>query len=166
MPRFRPRSNIASCDCPAVTANCSRRLTHYFVADPDRSACVTFVSESHFYRAEFPKAQHLPATSTWWTGEDSNLRSPQGAADLQSAGFSHSPTRPRKTRPSRQRQVQETFVPFFVPFSNPILSSNAATTSENTKRTRVKRHQPVDFILRIRSASFPRKSASGAGGGN
>src|SRR5450631_3518385 len=30
----------------------------------------------------------------WWTGEDSNLRSPQGAADLQSAGFSHSPTRP------------------------------------------------------------------------
>src|SRR6266852_5027560 len=33
----------------------------------------------------------------WWTGEDSNLRSPQGAADLQSAGFSHSPTRPVKT---------------------------------------------------------------------
>ena len=30
----------------------------------------------------------------WWTGKDSNLRSPQGAADLQSAGFSHSPTRP------------------------------------------------------------------------
>src|ERR1700730_6221271 len=50
----------------------------------------------YFYRPEFPKAQHLPATSTWWTGEDSNLRSPQGAADLQSAGFSHSPTRPRK----------------------------------------------------------------------
>src|ERR1700720_1682616 len=49
-----------------------------------------------FYRTEFPKAQHLRATSTWWTGEDSNLRSPQGAADLQSAGFSHSPTRPRK----------------------------------------------------------------------
>ena len=34
--------------------------------------------------------------SQWWTGEDSNLRSPQGAADLQSAGFSHSPTRPVK----------------------------------------------------------------------
>src|SRR5271163_2518035 len=33
----------------------------------------------------------------WWTGKDSNLRSPQGAADLQSAGFSHSPTRPAKT---------------------------------------------------------------------
>jgi hypothetical protein len=34
------------------------------------------------------------AAREWWTGEDSNLRSPQGAADLQSAGFSHSPTRP------------------------------------------------------------------------
>src|SRR5438309_4407796 len=34
------------------------------------------------------------AACEWWTGEDSNLRSPQGAADLQSAGFSHSPTRP------------------------------------------------------------------------
>ena len=31
---------------------------------------------------------------SWWTGKDSNLRSPQGAADLQSAGINHSPTRP------------------------------------------------------------------------
>src|SRR6202035_1517095 len=38
----------------------------------------------------------LGQPSCWWTGEDSNLRSPQGAADLQSAGFSHSPTRPAK----------------------------------------------------------------------
>src|SRR5206468_12327365 len=37
-----------------------------------------------------------PTTRAWWTGKDSNLRSPQGAADLQSAGFSHSPTRPVK----------------------------------------------------------------------
>src|SRR5258708_38589823 len=44
----------------------------------------------------------------WWTGEDSNLRSPQGAADLQSAGFSHSPTRPhgesQHRRPLRSRE--------------------------------------------------------------
>src|SRR6266581_3300737 len=40
----------------------------------------------------------------WWTGEDSNLRSPQGAADLQSAGFSHSPTRPAKPC-GRQRRI-------------------------------------------------------------
>ena len=41
----------------------------------------------------------------WWTGEDSNLRSPQGAADLQSAGFSHSPTRPHGKLPSRSNVV-------------------------------------------------------------
>ena len=29
---------------------------------------------------------------TWWTGEDSNLRSSQGAADLQSAAINHSAT--------------------------------------------------------------------------
>ncbi len=31
----------------------------------------------------------------WWTGEDSNLRSSQGAADLQSAAINHSATCPR-----------------------------------------------------------------------
>ena len=31
---------------------------------------------------------------TWWTGEDSNLRSSQGAADLQSAAINHSATCP------------------------------------------------------------------------
>ena len=32
------------------------------------------------------------APTTSWTGEDSNLRSPQGAADLQSAAINHSAT--------------------------------------------------------------------------
>src|SRR5215472_18980656 len=41
-----------------------------------------------------PATPANPTTGTWWTGKDSNLHSPQGAADLQSAGFSHSPTRP------------------------------------------------------------------------
>jgi hypothetical protein len=55
----------------------------------------------------FPDQERSPnddanqTASNWWTGKDSNLRSPQGAADLQSAGFSHSPTRPAKT-PRRQ----------------------------------------------------------------
>ncbi len=31
---------------------------------------------------------------SWWTGEDSNLRSSQGAADLQSAAINHSATCP------------------------------------------------------------------------
>ena len=34
-------------------------------------------------------------TKNWWTGEDSNLRSPQGAAGLQPAAISRSATRPR-----------------------------------------------------------------------
>src|SRR5713101_7739198 len=69
----------------------------------------------------------------WWTGEDSNLRSPQGAADLQSAGFSHSPTRPRKNPPNSNRLFQKN------------LLEKSSALSENTKRTRVKRHQPVNF---------------------
>src|SRR5258708_37091679 len=65
----------------------------------------------------------------WWTGEDSNLRSPQGLADLQSSGFSHSPTRPRKiSSETSTAYVQKNY-----------------GASENTKRTRVKRHQPVYF---------------------
>src|SRR3979490_45510 len=63
--------------------------THYFVADPPRSACGTL-----FLPARISQGPHRLAYEYWWTGEDSNLRSPQGAADLQSAGFSHSPTRP------------------------------------------------------------------------
>ncbi len=44
----------------------------------------------------------------WWTGEDSNLRSPQGAADLQSAGFSHSPTRPAEPFGTQLHPVSKT----------------------------------------------------------
>src|SRR5579863_8704651 len=33
-------------------------------------------------------------SNSWWTGEDSNLRSSQGAADLQSAAINHSATCP------------------------------------------------------------------------
>ncbi len=33
-----------------------------------------------------------PRPQIWCQGQDSNLRSPQGAADLQSAGISRSPT--------------------------------------------------------------------------
>ena len=49
--------------------------------------------------------EHWPALpcENWWTGEDSNLRSPQGAADLQSAGFSHSPTRPARGNLRRKK---------------------------------------------------------------
>jgi hypothetical protein len=54
-----------------------------------------------------PSAASRPLPRRWWTGKDSNLRSPQGAADLQSAGFSHSPTRPRKHVDTRYVPVSE-----------------------------------------------------------
>jgi hypothetical protein len=88
LPHSRPRSNIASCDCPAISANCSRLLLPGAgQPHPRRFASVLFC-------CDWPEL--ASPTSSWWTGEDSNLRSPLGAADLQSAGFSHSPTRPRK----------------------------------------------------------------------
>ena len=71
----------------------------------------------------------------WWTGKDSNLRSPQGAADLQSAGFSHSPTRPAKTFDTRTTNLSL------------VLQQLAGVSRKNTKRTRVKRHQPVHFYF-------------------
>src|SRR3981189_3517321 len=74
----------------------------------DRSRSISHTSRRKFFfigfycAAEFPETHKTPFdlqdfigdAIRWWTGEDSNLRSPQGAADLQSAGFSHSPTRP------------------------------------------------------------------------
>jgi hypothetical protein len=40
------------------------------------------------------KASRCRACASQWTGEDSNLRSPQGAADLQSAAINRSATCP------------------------------------------------------------------------
>ena len=108
----------------------------------------------------------IPTTRAWWTGKDSNLRSPQGAADLQSAGFSHSPTRPvkpfavQKSHPAKLFGTRTTSPKL-------LLQQLTRTTHENTKRTRVKRHQPIRFSgqdsLRPRS---PCKIPGGAGGGN
>jgi hypothetical protein len=86
-------------------------------------------------------------TSRWWTGEDSNLRSPQGAADLQSAGFSHSPTRPRK---SVRHQTA-----FATTSCRQTIQEREGHSSENTKRTRVKRHQPVRFCFTDLLRSIP-----------
>ena len=57
-----------------------------------RLPCGYLITDDH------PSDRPNRTASDWWTGKDSNLRSPQGAADLQSAGFSHSPTRPAKTK--------------------------------------------------------------------
>src|SRR5262249_9796176 len=85
---------------------------------------------------------------SWWTGKDSNLRSPQGAADLQSAGFSHSPTRPGKLAPGYRIRIRETLA---LEGSKPALESSCfvreRVASENTKRTRVQRHQPSHVTM-------------------
>ena len=61
---------------------------------------------------DFPPGRFTPSapaacpSRNWWTGEDSNLRSPQGAADLQSAGFNRSPTRPHTEAHGRKKGLR------------------------------------------------------------
>src|SRR2546429_3547297 len=95
-----------------------------------------------------------PTTRAWWTGKDSNLRSPQGAADLQSAGFSHSPTRPANFSDANHG------VPNF--FRNDFQTFNAKTQIGLVSRDT----SPLAFAARFRSASLPQKNSAGAGGGN
>ena len=75
----------------------------------------------------------------WWTGEDSNLRSPQGAADLQSAGFSHSPTRPAK-------RVRDTAI--VSRKSNQNFTGLLYGVLRNAERARVWTHQPCSLFSR------------------
>ena len=134
MPRFRPRSNIASCDCPAVTANCSRRLTHCFVADPARSACVIFISNLHSTGPNFPRPNIYA------------LRVHGGRGRIRTSVA-------RKERQIYSLLVLATHPPVlenssFTPSASPanICQKTQRAANENTKRTRVKRHQPVDFV--------------------
>src|SRR6202046_5885248 len=60
------------------------------------SGCCASLTSDVWNRPIANLVETFARAGRWWTGEDSNLRSPQGAADLQSAGFSHSPTRPVK----------------------------------------------------------------------
>jgi hypothetical protein len=52
----------------------------------------------------------------WWTGKDSNLRNSQGVTDLQSVGFNHSPTCPKRrklpptAKTASRRDPNENFV--------------------------------------------------------
>ena len=122
----------------------------------------------------------LPLRSTpriWWTGEDSNLRSPQGAADLQSAGFSHSPTRPGKIVASPAARKLISFstgaaTKVFQLLDKPgLLFQNLRNQLEVKTQIELvsKDTSPLIFTARIRSASFPEKTpatSGGAGGGN
>jgi hypothetical protein len=84
----------------------------------------------------------------WWTGEDSNLRSPQGAADLQSAGFSHSPTRP--ANPSGTQRSDSTKPPRTEPdCCSGYLVMQKGLVSKDTS--------PNVFVARNPSVSVPTK---------
>jgi hypothetical protein len=129
-----------------------------------RAIALRFVCEQHSMHSlltparsgsRFTRRYPAGANENWWTGEDSNLRSPQGAADLQSAGFSHSPTRPRNFI----REANFLFVKLlFEKLSAPQAKTQNGLVSKDTS--------PSILLPRIRSASFPRELTGGAGGGN
>ena len=94
----------------------------------------------------------MPRQWGWWTGEDSNLRSPQGAADLQSAGFSHSPTRPAKK--FEDSKPESCVSP--VAATHTICKDGTFKVHKNAPRARVKRHQPVEFLFEESRRLTPR----------
>ena len=81
------------------------RRTHVLTANIARMAIVTSRTRRSLIVVHVKTARATYAASAtikrfignriskcWCTGEDSNLRTSQGGADLQSAGFNHSPT--------------------------------------------------------------------------
>src|ERR1700730_2656127 len=52
----------------------------------------------------------LPQLNSWCTGKDSNLRTSQGGADLQSAGFNHSPTCAERRAPAISRRPAKNYL--------------------------------------------------------
>src|SRR5258708_358046 len=91
----------------------------------------------------------------WWTGKDSNLRSPQGAADLQSAGFSHSPTRPVKTFWDANYE------------SRTCSSTTCEHPAQKHKKDSCQETPARSFFLSgFAPPSLPCKIPGGAGGGN
>ena len=121
-------------------------------------------------------ANEFCSERAWWTGKDSNLRSPQGAADLQSAGFSHSPTRPSLGLP---RFVQLVYLRGCEKTLNPetrrdanscpkiVLLQHLHDESAETQNGLVSKDtSPFDFNFWNCSASLPCRTCGGAGGGN
>jgi hypothetical protein len=91
--RNRHQANPLIVDC-CPSQDCQRDISH-------QRNCQSFLHKRLYERSlahardfanGFPL--HSPPLNCpiWCTGEDSNLRTSQGGADLQSAGFNHSPT--------------------------------------------------------------------------
>ena len=103
-----------------------------------------------------------PLRRSWWTGEDSNLRSPQGAADLQSAGFNHSPTRPAQEINNTKKahavpMLRETPSRLFFFAKNPA-SATSTTRRSNLSWRRDLNPRPSDY----KSDALPLSYASPA----
>ena len=118
-----------------------------------------------FYCATAPRHELRDFRRAWWTGKDSNLRSPQGAADLQSAGFSHSPTRPsvsisgfQITKPEIRRDANSCPKIVLLQCSQRICANETQKkigSTETQKGLVSKDTSPFNFNCRNCSASLP-----------
>ncbi len=92
---------------------------------------------------------------TWWTGEDSNLRRPQGPADLQSAAFDHSATCPVRLSSSGQalRGPNRRRVAPRASAQNSILLCRGLRNSQRVVRDTNRAQCPRWFECRINSKS-------------
>jgi hypothetical protein len=91
----------------------------------------------------------------WWTGKDSNLRSPQGAADLQSAGFNRSPTRPVKIIRDATAIPQKTFLGRELQVPNCSFNNLRAFRTKTQKGLVSRDTSPFIYPFGIRSALAP-----------
>ena len=129
MPRSGPRSNIASCDCPAISANNTCSL-HCSLPIQPRSACATsfFLLVRVFRR---PKSTYQRVH-----GGRGRIRTSVARKERQIYSLLVLATHPPVLENS-----------LLTPSASPanICQKTHRPANENTKRTRVKRHQPVDF---------------------
>jgi hypothetical protein len=152
LPRFGPRSNIASCDCPAVAANCSRRLTACCRSRP--------IGLRYFFFSFNSTGPNFPRPNIYVLrvhGGRGRIRTSVARKERQIYSLLVLATHPPvlEIYASRQVQVQQTFVR---KRSRQQTKTQNGLVSEDTS--------PSILSLRIRSASFPRKLTGGAGGGN
>jgi hypothetical protein len=151
------------------------------VTEPPRCSCSKSVRpprEVHFVSLTRTRKPILPdkpgpasRVGRWWTGEDSNLRSPQGAADLQSAGFSHSPTRPARSSRGYKLPVRRTVRTQRSSSANPTRTEPDCYTGYAAMQKRLVSEDtsPSAFVARNPSLSLAPKSSrssKSAGGGN
>src|SRR5207237_8144144 len=76
----------------AITAYASKANNNLFVTIRSLAKTLGISAAGSRSSQRAGTHSHPQDASIWCTGKDSNLRTSQGGADLQSAGFNHSPT--------------------------------------------------------------------------